>query len=242
MKYKLFLIIAVLVFTAAGTFAQYKPCLLDIKDAPTLGGIRLGMKKSQIEAALGTRLDDQSGHVYFNIKIKRDFPFDAADPVARKVIEYYKQLKGAPRTIDEFLPIPSSTRVVSFQPNAKQRNTENLKNIWLMNLSFFNDRLYGAAFYYFTEDYQGLTSEALAVRMTELLDLPPESVVVNGHVECPNFSVTFTKLGNASYVKGVLKPGTEMLISMSDSVIGKALMEKARQDVRDTYEKFKNEK
>lgn len=241
MKYKLFLILAFLIFTAAGTCAQYKPCLLDIKDAPTLGGIKLGMKKSEIERVLGTRLNDKSGHYYLNIKVKSSFPFDAGDPIAGRVIEHYKQLKGA-LNIGELLPIPSATRSALFQPNDGQRNTENLKNIWLMQLSFFNDSIYGANIYYFTEDYQGLTNKALAAKMTELLGLPPESVVLNSFVECPNFSVTFTKLGNASYVKGVLKPGTEMLISMSDSVIGKALLKKARQDVNEMYERFKNEK
>ncbi len=229
--------LAFLFFTSSLCFPQSKPCLLDVKESPRLGGIQLGMKKAEIEAALGTRLDGIESYEFLDLKKEENkFLLNENDSAAKKVIDIYKPKRSLSNEI-RFLQVPTGAYSASFKPNAGQRNTEKFKDIEIISLSFFNDVSYSVTVDYGTNVYKDATDAQFYSSMSVLLGMPDVTFSKYGFAFCKNFVISLVKGGsNTLPVRS-----NEMRINIFDSTSQAVIREKAKQTVKETYEKLKKE-
>jgi hypothetical protein len=231
MKCNLLLTLAFLVLTSSLGFAQEKPCLLDIKGSPTVRGIKLGMKKAEVEAYTGSELYGRENFNLLNPREETRFLLNAGDIAAKKVLNFYKQKEVLTSSTKDYLKVPNGSRNVNFSPQSNaQSNTEKFKDVHTIFFEFFDDRLYFFKIYYDTDAYKDATEQEFYKEIAPLLGMHNGFLSNNGEATCNNFSL------NAKKVTSSL-----ISISLTDFVTEKSLREKAIQTVREMYEKFKKE-
>jgi hypothetical protein len=209
-------------------FAQIKLCPLEIKDSPTLRGIKLGMKKSQIETVLEVQLDDKKSYVLLDPE-EIGFLLDKSDPTVKKVLDYYKgdmYIEG----LKQYLEVPTEARRVFFKPTNVQRNTEKFKDVQNIQLEFFNDKLFTLSIFYDVGKYKDATDKKFYSEIAILLGMPPESLSnYHGLALCKGFTLSATRFTN------------HITITISIFTISDPLNIRAIQTVKETYEKFRKE-
>ncbi len=226
MKYKLILLFNILVVMSSSVFSQVKPCLLDIKDSPTLRGFKLGMTKREVELSLMKPFPFRESYtVLLKETVVKDLPKDN-NSALNKILETYKHESPS---LSEYLKIPSEELSQVFIPDQKQKNTERFKNVNSVEFMFNQNKLIHIKIVYKTDAFEDSIEEDFYSEMRLLLGLP-EGTFSYGFAECKNFNV------------GVSKSESLISIKVIDIVTARDLEEKALQIVKKTYEKFKKEK
>lgn len=245
MGHKLFSVIIVLFFFSCLSFGQEKECLLDISASPTLRGLKLGMKKTEVEAVLGNQLNVDSEFIILDLASDLNFLLNNKDQAAEKVISSYEKINSSPKLLGSYdsktpifenksagqgLKVPSESIMATFIPNQIQLKMTKFKDIEMINLAFFDNKLHSVQIYYKTESYKNLTDDNFNTEILSLLGMPEGILSKSGNASCKNFSI------------GVGNFNDSIVIELNDLLAKKAIRKKTIQTISDQYDKLKNKK
>lgn len=247
MKTPLFLFILVLMFSSLANAQDVytrptpkTPCLLDIKDSPALRGIKLGMKKPEVESLLGTKLDLKKGRTHLLVTdrsdsfLTRNLNFLLSgenDPIAKKVLDLHEgSIDPWVRGNKLSLVAQTSQLTGVFRPNPIQAKTEKFKDVRHISIDFFKEEVSHIQISYNTDVFNNVTDEEFYSEFLSLLNFPKDISTSTGVINCKGFSIHIWKVN------------TDILVFLDNSSIRSYLEREAVQTVVDNYQKLKKEK
>lgn len=170
MKYKLILLFGLIALFPSVCVPQESKCNLELKDSPSLRGIKLGMSKAELEASLDrsltfsdpamTRLAKYDVARLLSIKLnswsREKFDPKEDDPLLTKLVEKYeKDMLGS----FEQIKVPDGSFKGEFTPNEKQKITDRFRDVSALSLTIYQDRLISMSVRYVTDAFEGDTGQ-----------------------------------------------------------------------------------